>query len=168
MRNTEVALWQEYDAARPDIFGGLLDVVSQALELLPAVEAEGNKIPRMADFATFGEAVARALGAEPGRFLHVLFATRKAADQSALEGSVLAKSLFDWVREVGRFVGTYTQLLGVLNAAADDDARKKKVWPTTPTALSGQVRKISPALRRLGVDVSHVKVGHEKTRTVNI
>ena len=60
------------------------------LELLPGVVAENGPVPRMADFAVFGEAVARALGTPPGRFLEVLAGTRSNADQDALQGSPLA------------------------------------------------------------------------------
>src|SRR5262249_14290503 len=39
-RKTEAQLWAAFDAARPGILGGLLDVVAKALQLLPDVVAE--------------------------------------------------------------------------------------------------------------------------------
>jgi hypothetical protein len=145
-----------------------LDVVAKALELLPAVVAEKRAVPRMADFAVFGEAVARALGEEPGRFLDVLLATRSGADQDALQGSAVARTFYEWVQTHRTFTGTSTTLLGELNAAADAEDRKQKNWPKNAQALGGQLRKIAPALRRLGVDIRHDTVGHAKTRTVFI
>jgi hypothetical protein len=55
-----------------------------------------------------------------------------------------------------------------LNAVADADARKQKGWPKNAQALSGLIRRISPALRRLGVGITHDTFGHAKTRTVII
>jgi hypothetical protein len=167
-RKTEAKLWAEYAAAAPGILGGLLDVIAQALELLPAVVNENRPIPRMADFAVFGEAVARALGETPGRFLEILLATRSGADQDALQGSAVARVFFAWIRDKRTFTGTYTAMLEELNALADAESRKQKGWPKNPQTLSGLVRRISPALRRVGVDIKHDKVGHAKTRTAII
>jgi hypothetical protein len=167
-RKTEERLWAEYNAAWPAILGGLLDVVAKALELLPGVVAENRPIPRMADFAVFGEAVARALGEKSGRFLEILLTTRSRADQDALLGSPVARTLFQWLRKQKTFTGTYTILLEELNAEADADTRKRKNWPVNPQSLSGLVRRISPALRRVGVDITHTTVGRAKTRTVTI
>ena len=92
------------DLGRPAGRGG-----DGAMELLPGV-VSGAPVPRMADFAVFGEAVARALGTPPGRFLEVLAGTRSNADQDALQGSPLALTLYEWIKDGGTFTGTYTML----------------------------------------------------------
>ena len=167
-RATEAAVWGRYGAARPGILGGLLDVVAAALALLPAVAAEGRPVPRLADFAVFGEAVARVLGERPGRFLDVLRANRAAADGDALDGCAAARALVPWARGRGAFAGTYTQLLAGLAAAAGPDARAEAGWPRTAAALGRQVHALAPALRRLGVHVAHARVGHDRARTVTV
>ena len=48
-----------------------------------------------------------------------------------------------------------------LNAATDESTRRRKGWPATAHTLSGLVRRIGPALRRLGVDVRKEKTGHD-------
>lgn len=165
-RKTEAALWTEFEAARPGILAGLLDVVAAALELLPAVRAEGRSLPRMADFALFGEAVARVLGEPPGRFLEILRVARAGTDQDALEGSAVAQTFLEWIRHHRSFNGTYTELLGHLSAAVE--GRKPANWPRTAQALSGLIRRITPSLRRLGVTITHAKVGHTRTRVVTM
>jgi hypothetical protein len=165
-RKTEARLWADFDAARPGILGGLLDVIAQALALMPDIVAENFPVPRMADFAIFGEGVARALGNPPMRFIEVLNATRAGADQDALQGSTVAPSFFNWIQKQKTFVGTYTVLLQELNGFADEESRKRKGWPPNAQALSGQIRRVSPALRRLGVDVQHNKNGRSKARNV--
>jgi hypothetical protein len=167
-RRTEAELWAAFDAARPSLLGGLLEVVARALQLRPGVAAENMSIPRMADFAVFGEAVARALGEAPGHFLDVLRVARSGADADAIEGSSAAQVLVHWIRARHWFRGTSTQLLGELNTAAAPGARRQSNWPTNAQALGGLVRRITPALRRLGVTVRHEKVGHERTRITTI
>jgi hypothetical protein len=123
----------------------------------------------MADFALFGEAVAQALGEELGKFLEVLKASRAGADHSALEGSPIAPTLYRWIRDRGRpYTGTPTALLEDLNAAADEETRRKRKWPPNPQALGRLLRRIGPALRRLGVLIEHGRVGHDRTKTVTI
>ena len=62
---------------QPRILGGLLDVVTGAFRELPSVQIAD--LPRMADFARFGEAVGRALGSPANTFLSAYLGNRKDA-----------------------------------------------------------------------------------------
>jgi hypothetical protein len=64
-RLTERHYWARVEAVLPGVLGALLDGVSGALRLLPAVERELTRLPRMADFAVWAEAANRALGFAP-------------------------------------------------------------------------------------------------------
>ena len=55
----------------PDLLGYIFDVLSKALEIKDSVKLA--RLPRMADFAEWGEAIARALGYKPLEFLTVYF-----------------------------------------------------------------------------------------------
>src|SRR5262249_32777556 len=59
-RRDEEGLWRQYEAARPRVFGALLDAVSTALRGHAHVRLEVK--PRMADFAVWSVAAAPALG----------------------------------------------------------------------------------------------------------
>jgi hypothetical protein len=50
----------------------MLDAVSKAMKLLPEVRAELKRLPRIADFCVWGEAIARALGYQPLEFHNAL------------------------------------------------------------------------------------------------
>ena len=58
LRREETEFWREFRELQPRILGGLLDAVVGALRMLPSVRLA--RLPRMADFARFGEAVGRA------------------------------------------------------------------------------------------------------------
>ena len=62
-RRTEAALRQDFEGARPFILGATFDIVVQGLRKLPSVRRDW--LPRMADFALWGCAVAPALGWTP-------------------------------------------------------------------------------------------------------
>src|SRR5262249_4911950 len=58
-RRAEVEFWPAFVADYPAILGGLFDVVARGLRELSSLELKS--LPRMADFARFGEAVGRSL-----------------------------------------------------------------------------------------------------------
>ena len=63
-RKTEESLWVLFNAAAPEIFGAVLDVVAAGMEHLPTTNPAN--LPRMADFGKWGEAVCRGMGKAPG------------------------------------------------------------------------------------------------------
>jgi hypothetical protein len=58
-RRSEKELWREFDAARPRLFGALLDMAAHRLRRLPRIHLE--RLPRMADSALWASACETAL-----------------------------------------------------------------------------------------------------------
>jgi hypothetical protein len=90
-RRTERVFWTDFAAAAPRLFGALLDALSGGLRLLPEVKPAA--LPRMADFALFGEAVSRALGNPPDTFLDAYGKNRKEANESVVEDNPVAGAM---------------------------------------------------------------------------
>ena len=55
--------------------------------------------------------------------------------------------------DTAEWSGTATELLTKLNLSADFSATKSKFWPHTPSALSGQLRRLAEALRLMGIEL---------------
>ena len=51
------------------------------------------------------------------------------------------------------FNGTSTELLSLLRAHGTDEEKRSKRWPNNPTAMGIRLRRIAPALRKLGAVV---------------
>jgi hypothetical protein len=66
-RSNAAELWARFEVIHPQVFGAILDTLSQGLRCLPEVNCKN--LPRMADYATFSIAVEGALGLETGEFL---------------------------------------------------------------------------------------------------
>src|SRR5207249_7500916 len=66
-RKSESQFWDEFEAARPALFGAMLDALSKAMKLRPNVRIAD--LPRMADFTLWGCAIAEALGYSQAEFL---------------------------------------------------------------------------------------------------
>ncbi len=146
----------EHDSAQ--VFGALLDLFAQALAILPTVVLERKQ--RMADYERLGEAVARALGFEPGHFQQLYAEQVRAGVDRALESNSVAQVLDKYIQErIQPFAwqGTAGQLYDQLNGQFMSDRAN---WPKSPKGLADQLRRIAPAYRAKGVEITHL--GHSR------
>src|SRR5262249_59853879 len=92
-RGTEVEFWAAFHSDYPAILGALFDVVVGGLRELSTLELKA--LPRMADFARFGEAIGRSLQWPNESFLKAYSENRQAATLLALEESPIAQVLLE-------------------------------------------------------------------------
>jgi hypothetical protein len=160
-RRDEDELWRRFDESRPRILGALLHAVSTASRNRPGVRLQCK--PRMADFACWVVAAEPARPWSAGAFLEAYNGNRRAADALSLEASILAPFILALIVQAPLWQGTARELLDELeNRHADEKTRKRKDWPTSPRKLSGELRRLAPNLRRVGVLVrfgAHTKKG---------
>ena len=87
-RRTERTFWPAFRADYPRILGGVLDAIVGGLRELPSVDLK--ELPRMADYAEWGEATSRALGWGAGNFMSTYNDNRKEATEVLLDDSPVA------------------------------------------------------------------------------
>ncbi len=151
-RRAEKALWRDFERARPQLLGAVLDAVSAALKNEPTVTIDD--LPRMADFALWAVAAAEALGWTQQEFLTAYQANRDAANDLTLDASVVSPVLRTWLEgHTGTYEGIAGEWLAVLNDAADDGTKKMKTWPSAGRDLAGALRRLAPSLRVAGINV---------------
>lgn len=147
-----------WERDRPLVFGALLDLFADALRILPSVSLTHKQ--RMADFERFGEAVARALGFEPGEFQRQYAELVRAGIDRALESNAVAQVLDKYFEErisPWNWQGTAGQLYDLLNNQIIPD---RSTWPKSPKGLADQLRRIAPAYRAKGIEIS--PLGHSR------
>lgn len=147
-----------WERDRPKVFGALLDLFSAALAILPSVKLTHKQ--RMADFERFGEAVARALGFEPGDFQREYAELVRAGIDRALESNAVAQVLDKYFEDritPWNWQGTAGQLYDLLNTQHVPD---RSTWPRSPKGLADQLRRIAPAYRAKGIEITHL--GHSR------
>jgi hypothetical protein len=152
-RREEREFWRSFEELQPRILGGLLDVIVGALRELPSVQIAD--LPRMADFARFGEAVSRAMGCPPDTFLSAYLRNRSDASNSSLEDSLLARVLIDFLENevFDKRRGSPADILDELSSYAGSRIRSSKAWPKTPSKMGNELRRIAPHLRERGFDI---------------
>jgi hypothetical protein len=124
-------------------------------------------LPRMADFARFGEAVGRGLGWPDGAFLSAYLNNRREATASKLEDSPLGTVLLQQLEERGSFDWTMppAEALYCFTKWVDKKVAASPRWPKTPTALGKEVRLLGPLLREHGLFVTFTRNRHTRQIT---
>ena len=166
-RREERAFWEDFEVAKPRIFGTLLEGVSAALR--NAEEVHLDRMPRMADFAVRATAMEGAFGWEPGSFVEIYEANRQEASEALLANEPLADAIrqtLHYAERVGESEvwGTATELLSRLATNVDDDTKRSKAWPRGPQVLSRRLRRLAPALRSIGIEYTENEEGHDKKK----
>ena len=150
-RKTEKQIEKEISENKGLIWAGLLDLLADALKILPSVQIEPEALPRMADFAYLGEAVYQSLGKDEGHFLADYEANRYQGVHRTINSSPVASKLIDFIdcSENQEFKGT----IGVLFDELNDMSRHEDAWPKSARGFGSSLRRMAPSLRTLGYKV---------------
>jgi len=123
----------------------------------------------MADFAKWAVAAEKGLGFKAGSFLRSYTQNRAAANDLALESSLIPEPIKLLMEGRDFWSGISAELLAELERRAPAETVRAKGFPKTPRKLSGDLRRLAPNLRRIGIDVQFPKPGgHEKRRLLEI
>jgi hypothetical protein len=103
------------------------------------------------------------LPGEQGAFLAAYDRTRAETTTLAIDHSTVATALLSWMSTwtEATWEGSASQLLTVLSEQVHGVVLSGNSFPKAPNRLSGELRRITPALRRVGVKVelSRTKFG---------
>ena len=147
-RLIDTDLRREFALAQPRIFGALLDAMVNTLAALPGTRL--GRLPRMADFARWGEASSRAQGRREGEFLAAYARNQSRAMEITLDSSPVALAALAMMAEREVWEGTAQGLLTALEDRVPTSTRTRH-WPASPRGMGGALRRAAPAMRGLGV-----------------
>ncbi|MCP5006982.1 MAG: hypothetical protein GY941_23990 [Planctomycetes bacterium] len=147
-RKDETQLWVEFEEAKPKILGAIFDVISKAMRIYPDVKLE--QLPRMADFAKWGYAIAEALGGRGREFLHAYQENVERQNEEVIQGNTLAQAILTFMADKESWGGTIKSAWVELNTLANPD-KKDPTFPKTNRTLRKQLTRIKTNLMDLGV-----------------
>ena len=150
-----------FQAARPRLFGGLLNALSQTLDLLPTIA--GENLSRMADFHRYGRAAAVALGYSVEQFDAALKEAESRQNRGASDNT-LAVTLLLFIRRQRRWDGDAPTLLERLveTAKTHQICRSPEFWPDTPIGFGRHLKQLGAALAEHGLTITHERRAHER------
>jgi hypothetical protein len=118
----------------------------------------------MADYSRWGEAAASAFGFQPKQLLVVLGEDRLASSYAAIEASTIGQPIVLFMQKLEdtekreEYSGTVGDLLDELTVKTDPSITNTREWPRGRVRkFSDELRRISPNLRQIGIEVSFGK-----------
>jgi hypothetical protein len=169
-RKQEKEVMADYENIRAQILGLILDATATGLKRVDEVKIPD--LPRMADFCQWVIACEPSLPWKEGDFLMAYSGQADEAVTSLVESDTFASAVYDLAVELAQvgkgFEGTATELLDILNTRMGiRPDHLPKSWPKNAGALSGKLRRLAPALRKMGVDVARDK-GAKGSRSIAV
>ncbi|MGP3950091.1 ATP-binding protein [Streptomyces sp. 7N604] len=145
-RREEAEMDAAYRDAHPAILASLFDLLAEVLKALPEVQL--TERPRMADFARVLAAVDHVTGWHTTASYK---ATAADAVADVLDGEPFAQAVVALVDTSGP-EGIEMTAAQILEAVQTPEKLPKK-WPKDPTRAGGQLKRLAPALRTVGINV---------------
>ncbi|KXA93480.1 hypothetical protein AKJ66_01935 [candidate division MSBL1 archaeon SCGC-AAA259E22] len=160
-RELEETIWREFYEKRPEILAGLFDLVSEAMGKWKKIKREINendriKMPRMADAAAWGEAIARAKGLDKWEYLKAFNKKIGQRETFVLENNPIGKATLYLMENKEEHTESPKELLETLNAIAsehDDVDTDHKNWPSNATWVTRRLKEIEADLSKFGLEM---------------
>ena len=163
-RIEDSVLQAEYEAAKPQILGAILDTLVKAIVEYPKVKPK--QWSRMADFDHWGCAIAEALGYGQERFMEARNGNTKLQHDYAIEASPVAQCLITFMEDKAEWVGTASKLYGALEPIAEKlHLERSNVWPKDAARLKIALNSLTTNLQAKGLGM---KSWRDKERMLKI
>lgn len=172
-RREEAEVDAEFDEMKPSLLGYIFDVLAKALGIKPTVKL--RRKPRMADFAVWGEAIARAMGCRELEFIEAYYSVLERQNVDAVEATLIGPTIVNfvttWQEAAQEWQGSPDALLTELRKVAEAfriDTRDK-MWPKKGNSLTRKLKPLLPDLRQgycIDITIERDTKG-EKTKSKN-
>jgi hypothetical protein len=122
----------------------------------------------MADHAVWMRACETAIWSA-GMHMAAYEANRQDSVDVVLDADPVAMALRQHMERRSETITTATELLAVMTQLTTEQVRRSSHWPMSARGLSGQLRRLAPALRRIGISVTlDHREAHTGRRLVHI
>lgn len=152
-RKPEQDLLAAFEAAQPGILGGIFDTIVKAMAIYPALTLE--QLPRLADFAKWGYAIAEALGKSGAQFLDDFNQNIKRQSESVVEKNVLCQTILRLMSDKATYLKTVADTHTALKTIAGED-HKDTTFPKLPHNLRAGLDLLRSTLAEHGISYEYL------------
>ncbi|CAN5776192.1 hypothetical protein BH23THE1_BH23THE1_18030 [soil metagenome] len=176
-RRKEEDIKREFENLRPFVLGYVFDILVKVLKYREEHEGENilkNGLPRMADFAEWGEVISRCLGNDENEFINTYDENRSDQNDEVIEASPVAEAILLLMNEKEKgFVweGAPTKLYKELTDIIDQtkpELKRSNLWPKASNRLTSKINEISPNLKEKGIDILTGERDKEGNRIIRL
>lgn len=151
-RQAEEELWIEFNNLKPAILGSLFDILSKILKIAPTLKFTVR--PRMADYAKYASAAAIALGFTQNSFLAAFDKNTKRQNETALEASVTASAIIQFMSNKEEWESLASELYGELKTIVENSKQQvggEDGFPKAVNHLWRRIMQVRPNLISIGI-----------------
>jgi hypothetical protein len=151
-RRQEREILEGFEQHRARIIGGIFDGVTGAMHIKPGVKI--SSLPRMADFAVWGCAIAEALGYTQEQFLDAYYHNIKSQNIEVLTDSMEATAILKLMEGQDHWKGTASELLVKLVEIlthGGTDVSSEQYFPKKANVLTRRLNQIKVNLADEGI-----------------
>ncbi|WP_281183957.1 hypothetical protein [Trichlorobacter lovleyi] len=147
-RKPEQDLWDLFNEAHPRILGGIFDTLVKAMGIYHTLQVEN--LPRLADFAKWGYAIAEALGKNGEQFVTDFTENVKNQNEGVTEKNILCQTILSLMTDETAYLNTVADTHKALKAIAGQDA-KDATFPKLPHNMREQLDRLRSTLLEHGI-----------------
>jgi hypothetical protein len=168
-RKTEEDILNEFKPLKPHLLAFIFDTMAKATSIKKDIEIK--RLPRMADCAIWGEAIARSLGYKENEFIHAYYNNIGFQNSEVVDSSPLGFAMKRFVERICSddddnntlsnktllFEGTPLELLAELNKIANHEGIdiNQKDWPKYRNWLVKRIKILKSNLQKvIGIKIS--------------
>jgi hypothetical protein len=165
-RRSEQDLKERTDQTLPTAMKHILDAMVLGIRRLPEVRRRvtdnRTHLPRMADFALWGMAVAPGIGWTEEDFFAAYRSNHTLAQDAVLDGDPVAVALLAFMEKRLQWKGSATELLAALQAHRGLD----NSWPGAASALGQHLRRLEPALHSRQIHIESTRSRNHRSLVI--
>jgi hypothetical protein len=157
---------EEFQNDLPKILGGIFDVLSKTIKNKKNIKLQ--ELPRMADFALWGCAIAEALGFTKEEFISAYKENIENQKETVLNDNIIAIAIMSFMnsRNWDKWEGTSSDLLSELTNHISEQTRRDRLWPKGPSVLSRALNTLKTTFEERGVRITNSVTNKSRVITI--
>ncbi|MGD9672078.1 MAG: hypothetical protein AB7U98_01210 [Candidatus Nitrosocosmicus sp.] len=158
-RRKEQEIREQFERLRPYVLGYIFDILVKVLRYKKEHPNEKllEELPRMADFAEYGEIISRCLGYKDYEFINAYRESIDLQNEELIELHPVAEAVILLMEERDSWMKSPTLLnkeLADIMCQVDSALLKSKYWPKAPNQLTRQLNELAPILLKKNIEVT--------------
>lgn len=158
-RKTDERIHYEFNKIKTDVLGRIFITLQKALKIKEIVKSEIKDLPRMADFAIWGEAISQVLGYSKGAFIEQYQKTITESNEILVESTPIVPYVLEIMMDkTTELIPASSFFEGLRNYAEKNQFdTKSHTFPKASNKLRPAITRSKPLLRENGYEINVIK-----------
>lgn len=158
-RKTDEQIQYEFNKIKTDLLGQIFITLQKALRIKDGVRSEIKELPRMADFAIWGESLSQALGNQKGTFIEQYQKTISESNDILVESTPIIPYVLEVMGDKTNEKMPMTSFFEGLRNYAEQNRfdTHSHTFPKAPNKLRSAINRFKPLLRESGYEINIIR-----------